>query len=280
MSGFVTIRKYLDPIEAQLDRARLEAEDLPARVVEPTGFNPLLTGAAGGETLGVRAEDVQRAEAILAEPAPDPIEDEEEDDGGPSKVRCPRCELEYCSFDRARVRSLGAAATALTIFALPFMLFSPRRWRCERCEHVWDDPGAGPQKMTRLEPGDPRPVFRLRRAHPGTGAVVGVIAGFVLGMVTGGHWLLVPMIVTAMGGWVVGDLFRADVCSEPKCRTPLPPGVETCPGCQGSLAGRVGSAAEHYAAAADFRRELAEERRRDIARAEHKARKKARKALR
>lgn len=275
MSGFVTIRRYLDPIEAQLDRARLEAADLPALVVEPTGFNPLLTGAAGGVTLGVCAEDIQRAEAILAEPGADPIEEEEEDeDDGAATVRCPRCELEYCSFERPRVRSLGAVATAVTLVALPFMLSSPKRWRCERCEHVWDDPTAGPKRMTRLEPSDPRPVFRLRRARPGTGAIIGLIAGFLLGLVTGGHALIL-MVVTTTGGWVLGDLFRADVCSGPGCRAPLPPETDACPRCKGSIAGRVTSAAEHYAAAADFRRELAGLRAKDVARAKRKAKKKA-----
>lgn len=277
MSGFVTLRRYLDPIEAQLDRARLEAEDLTAQVVEPTGFNPLLTGAAGGVTLGVRAEDIERAEAILAEPAPDPIEDEEED-GGPPRVRCPRCETEYCSFERERVRAHGAATTALAIVASPFMLLSKKRWRCEQCEHVWDDPKAGPQKVTRLAPGDPRPVFRLGRDRSGTGVALGLVAGFFLGLVTGGHWLLLSMIATITGGWVIGRLFRGDVCSEPRCRAALPPGIETCPACKGSLAGRVRSAAEHYAAAADFRRELAEVRAKDAARADRRAKKKAERA--
>ena len=36
----------------------------------------------------------------------------------------------------------------------------------------------------------------------------------------------------------------------------LPPGREDCPRCNGAIAGVVLSAGEHYAAAADFRREL------------------------
>ena len=58
-------------------------------------------------------------------------------------------------------------------------------------------------------------------------------------------------------GCLVGSRIGSDLCSEPTCRAPLPAGAEECPRCKGSVAGAVSSAREHYAAAADFRRELA-----------------------
>src|SRR5215471_15163602 len=94
----VTLRTYLDVIEAELARARLESADIAAIVVEPTAFNPLLTGAAGGVQLRVRGADVEKAEDILADAA---IENADPDDGeGEDVVRCPRCELAYCSYGR------------------------------------------------------------------------------------------------------------------------------------------------------------------------------------
>jgi hypothetical protein len=253
MASFVTIRKYLDPIEAQVDRARLEAENVPARVVEPTTFN-LLTGDAGAVTLVVDSGDADRAERILSDVAPDvahsyrvaATDAREEDDADPDAVRCPRCESEYCSFRRAR---LGGATS----------WGEPARWRCDRCEHVWDDPKEGPNKPTRLGPSDPRPVFRLHRANGGLGFFVGFVSLALLGMVAAALQSIVIAFLALAApviGWIVGGRIAADLCSEPRCRAVLPPATETCPTCKGSVAGRVHSAAEHYAASADFRREL------------------------
>jgi hypothetical protein len=93
----------------------------------------------------------------------------------------------------------------------------------------------------------------------------------VLAVVVGGPLGGVALLGAAFVGWAIGHAIAADVCSEPKCRTPLVPGVETCPGCKGSVAGRVRSAAEHWAAAADFRRELAALHAKDEAKAAKKA---------
>src|SRR4051812_17826827 len=111
MRRLVTIGQYLDTVQAQMDRARLNADGIDAFVTEGAGFNPLVNTAAGGTTLAVRARDVERARAILDQT---PGEAEEED-GGEDKVRCPRCELEYCFYKRARF--LG-------------VIPGPKRWHC------------------------------------------------------------------------------------------------------------------------------------------------------
>ena len=253
MDGHVTLRRYLDPIEAQMDRARLASEGIPARVIEPTAFNPLYTAAAGGVTLDVRAGDATRAELILNDVAVErphgyrvaagQAGEEEED---PDAVRCPACESEYTSFGRAGLRGL----------------LGPRRWRCDRCEHVWDDPSEGPKSITRLGPGDPRPVFRLRRANRGTGMFLGLGAAVLLLLATlilppyAGETMAMLAFAAPIIGWFAGGRIAVDLCSEPRCRARLLPAAETCPACKGSIAGRVRSAAEHHSAAAAFRREL------------------------
>ena len=277
MAGYVTLRKYLDPIEAQLDRARLEAEDIPARVIEPTGFNPALTLAAGGVTLDVRAEDALRAERILAEPGVDlTVGGDDDPDDGPDAVRCPRCELPYCTFERPKLRGLAPGGIGLLhLLAYGLGATASKRWRCQRCEHVWDDPAEGPKTMTRLAPGDPRPVFRLRRAHAGMGVFLGVMGGFFAVILVHGPGAVLLFVAPVLG-WALGRSIGADVCSEPRCREPLSPRAEVCPGCKGSVAGRVRSAAEHYAAAADFRRELAALGARDAEKGKRKLKKKSR----
>jgi hypothetical protein len=279
--GLVTIASYLDLIEAELSRARLASEDIDAVVIEPTGFNPLLTGAAGGVRLQVDESDRIRAEEILAQPPPevDTAADEEDEQGS---VRCPRCELAYCS----HCRMLPGASYAHPLLILG-AVFSPKKWRCARCEHAWDDPNEGPRALTPRLPGDPRPVFRLGRAHPGMGLLlggtVGLFAMLLLGEALGAKWghdsglavmLVWPAAIAA--GWLIGRSLRADYCSEPGCRAEIPPLAETCVKCNGAVAGVIKSASQHYSATADFRRELAALRAADAA--SRKKRKKGRKA--
>jgi hypothetical protein len=258
--GPVTVGAYLDLLEAELARSRLEAEDIDAIVIEPTGFNPLLTAAAGGILLQVDGSDRRRAEEILAQPAPEP-EVEDAEDADESAVRCPRCELTYCSHARA----IPSGGFPHPLLAVGYVV-SRKRWRCQRCEHVWDDPKQGARAMTRLLPGDPRPVFRLQRAHPGMGLLLGGMCGVVVAIVLQGS-LAAPILLVGLAalGWFIGRWFRKDFCSEPQCRAQLLPGAEECPRCKGAIAGSITRASAHYSAAADFRRELAMLRARDAA---------------
>lgn len=253
MAGPVRVGSYFDVVEANLARARLEAEGIDARVVEPAAFNPLLNDAAGGITLEVGALDAAQARTVLAEKGT-PDEDDDDDD----VVRCPRCELQYCGFEHYRLR--GPAAVAGSIFLLlpaAIGLLGPKRWRCHKCEHVWEDPKAGPKRITRSQPGDPLPVFLLRRSSSGMGLFLGFLAGAVSGLFLGspkGGFALVGLSVL---GWLIGQWRVCFVCSEPTCRKPLHLGSEECEACGGSVAGKIDRASEHFSAAADFRREVA-----------------------
>ena len=74
----VTVGRYLEPVAAQLDRSRLEAEGLACHV-QGEGLASLLpTGTLFPILLQVRAADAARAAAILAEtPAAGPADAEE-----------------------------------------------------------------------------------------------------------------------------------------------------------------------------------------------------------
>lgn len=254
----VTVRRYIDPVVAHADAAHLTAAGIQTHVVEASSFNPLLSNSIGGVQLQVGAAEVDRAEEILA--AGGPGASAELDDGeGEGVVRCPRCELAYCSFERPRVLMNAPLPHAALVNVLGAML-GRKRWRCHRCAHVWDDAKEGPAEMTKLEPGDPRPVFRLRRAHAGMGLFVGLIAGFFAALVLAqplGSLAVLVAVIVAGGAWSIGARLRYDVCSEPECRAPLSSDAEECPRCKGAIAGVIQTAEEHYSAAADFRRELA-----------------------
>jgi hypothetical protein len=175
----------------------------------------------------------------------------------------------------------SSAATALAFFAAPLMVLLSKRWHCHKCGHVWDDPKEGPAAMTKLESDDPRPIFRLRRARAGMGLFLG-LAACVLGAPLAAlalprelGALSVVVYLAPVVGWFIGRSLRYDVCSEPSCRTLLSPDREDCPRCKGDIAGVIRSADAHYAAAADFRRELAALRAKDRAAKKKKKRRSA-----
>src|SRR5262249_44353129 len=123
----------------------------------------------------------------------------DEDDGEDGEVRCPRCELAYCYFERSSTDSPLLAAASYA--------FSMKRWHCRKCLYVWDDPDEGPKRMTPLHPDDPRPVFRLRRRHAGTGLFFGGFAAFAVLAIIGvtGVVALAPLIlVLPIAGYVIG----------------------------------------------------------------------------
>ena len=163
MAELVDVGNYHDAVPAELARARLTSNGIQAFVVDSAAFNPLLNDAVGGVRLKVYEEDEARARELLDETL-----DEQDDDE--DVVRCPRCELQYCFYERPRVHSASPAAAGnlLVVVASMFLRFSRKRWSCHKCGHVWDDAKEGPKRMTPLEPGDPRPVFLLRRTSGGT----------------------------------------------------------------------------------------------------------------
>lgn len=272
----VTVATYVDVVEAEMARADLSVIGVHAFVFEPTGFGH----TAGGTRLMVRDADVGTAQAHLADQRRASATrglQEEAEEADPDAVRCPRCELAYASYGRPKLWTPRNSSSLLFLVFFPAIailfpfarLFQAKRYRCEKCFFVWDDPKQGAKKRTPLAAGDPRPVFRLRRGSPGMGLFLGAGAGWLVVMVA----MVNPGVVllASLVGWTIGRSITKDVCSEPSCRAPLPPDVTDCPACHGTIAGVIGSAHEHYSEAADVRRELA---------AAHakRARKKSRKA--
>ncbi|HTJ80306.1 MAG TPA: hypothetical protein VL400_01250 [Polyangiaceae bacterium] len=259
----VVVRTFSDSVEAGLARSTLASEGIHAWVTESLGYNPALSSAIGGTELKVRLSDAERAQALLdrVDRTRVSIEEDDEPEG---TIRCPRCELPYCFFEKPRLAS--AQSSLLGVAGLVFAVFAPRRWRCHKCLHVWDDPKAGPARPTPLPEDAPRPVFRLRRPHVGMGVFAGWLAGTAGLLVVEGPAALRLMVGGMVLGGVVGSFFGSDVCSEPSCRGPLARDLTTCPKCHGGIAGRVASAPEHFAASADFRRELALTEAREAAR--------------
>jgi len=78
----VVIAAYNSPIEAQLARSRLEAEDIPADLVDEhtVSIGTHLALAVGGVKVRVLEGDVERAQALLAQVGEFQLVDNDEDD--------------------------------------------------------------------------------------------------------------------------------------------------------------------------------------------------------
>ncbi len=253
MSDMVTVGSYLDPMDVQFARLHLEEHGIRAAVVETSNFDPTLIGVSGGIRLQVAEKDELQARTLLRALANERTEIDPDADAG--EVRCPRCELAYCFFEPPSLRGVAPGATELGVFVAAILRFGPKRWTCHKCGHRWDDPNEGPKRPTVLKPGDPRPVFRLKRSAPGMGAFMGFMvgAGFVL---ASGFAPILVLPAAALLGYLIGNSLNRDVCSEPSCRKQLPAHAETCEGCGGFVAGEIRRAAEHFAEAAEARREI------------------------
>lgn len=267
----VTIRTYGDALSAETDRASLEGAGIHAVVIEGMSFNPMLAAATGAVRLQVAAGDVEEANEVLGVAS---VEEAAADEEGRGVVRCPRCELAYCDFERPRMRNVPPTIGFLLLPAM--YVFGEKRWRCQKCLHVWDDPREGPREITRLRDGDPRPIFRLRRSRAGFGTFLGVVAGVAVVIAWTSRATPLVIALTAFVGAMIGRVFKHEVCSVPDCRTPLPPvadaAEDVCPGCKGTVSGVVFQTSEHYAEAAAARRALAELHAADDARRARKRR--------
>ncbi|MEZ4311166.1 MAG: DUF2007 domain-containing protein [Polyangiaceae bacterium] len=244
----VTVATRSSALEAEMAREYLKDHGIVAFSHEAASFNPILNEIAGGARVLVRAADEVRARSLLARAAKAIPEDDEVDD----EVRCPRCELTYCFHETAfqQLRREGTRAGGLALlFAL--LAVSRPRWRCGKCLHVWDDEHEGPRRRTALHPDDPRPVFRWRRRHPGTGLFFGLVVGFLAGAALAGanvspYFSLPVLLLPPIVGWFLGRRSVRDICSEPSCRAALPQGAHECPACGGAIAGVIERPHEHY----------------------------------
>ena len=128
----VTIKSFSLPWEADLARATLEAQGIPAVVADAhtVSMNWLWSNAIGGVKLQVPEKFIEAATKALAfRPEPSPSDSQEEIDA----PTCPRCGNRNSTIIR-----LGRRWTFLTwlLFDIP-LFFPPKRCKCLKCGEVW-----------------------------------------------------------------------------------------------------------------------------------------------
>jgi hypothetical protein len=100
------------------------------------------------------------------------------------------------------------------------------------------------------------PIFRVR--HRATvrwaafGMPIGIVAAIVVGRLTM-DWSAVYLLLAApLAGALLGRRRTHDRCSEPECTWVIPDDATTCPGCGGSVAGRIKHPNQRLAAREDL----------------------------
>ena len=128
----VTVARYSFPWEAQVNRARLEAEGIPAFVADEQTINMqwLYSDALGGVRLQVPSSCEQQARALLSEDRSDELDACQASE----QPQCPRCSTALQS------RQRGRRWAFLIFIGLHFPLFPTRNiLHCEHCGY--EQPG-------------------------------------------------------------------------------------------------------------------------------------------
>ena len=87
------------------------------------------------------------------------------------------------------------------------------------------------------------PVFRMKRTRAGMAGFIGLFVAMVpmIALAVKGYaGLAVGVLVgTSLACAVLGSRMRRDECADSRCNRFLPPGIERCPGCGGTIAGTL-----------------------------------------
>jgi Putative prokaryotic signal transducing protein len=131
--NLVTIRRYRDLSEAIVARGVVESAGIFCFLKDENliRLDWQVSNMIGGIRLQVAAEDVEAAEAVLAQPVPDSISIP--DQPGFEQPRCPRCGSSDISWER---RGRKMALVSLFLFSLPLPRGS-ESWRCSNCGLRW-----------------------------------------------------------------------------------------------------------------------------------------------
>jgi len=121
---------------------------------------------------------------------------------------------------------------------------------------TWEQESTDPIETVGSNAG--RPVFRLGQSRALYRALLGFLIAFVpsLAALRFGQPALAGLLAAGglVAGCKVGSRERFDTCSDPGCDVVLVPGVETCPGCGGIVAGAIRTRDERLDAAEEFER--------------------------
>jgi hypothetical protein len=135
----ITLESFTDPLEANVLRALLESEGIPAFVADEqqVWMNWYLSHALGGAKLQVPAEHERAARAVLAAYRAGEYQRALEEQRGLDPLACPRCGCR----ERVAVRANASRGLAILAWSLAQTPFPPRQvgMRCAACGEALED---------------------------------------------------------------------------------------------------------------------------------------------
>jgi hypothetical protein len=131
----VVVATFTSPWEAELSRARLEADGFAAVLADENlvRLDWFVSCAVGGVKVLVPASEAAAARAVLEQAAELPEIGLATDDDLAAEHCCPACGSANLAFERF---SRGGFVGSLLLLGFPLPIPKPR-WRCGRCGEVW-----------------------------------------------------------------------------------------------------------------------------------------------
>ncbi len=132
-----TVAKFLDPWEAYIVRARLEADGIPASVAfaQHAIVNWPMSLALGGTLVQVPAEFLGPARKILADYEAGILEGELNEVTGLQREHCPRCGSTNFKRTMQLRKRVYAILVVLLVAAFPAKRST---FICQNCGHRWE----------------------------------------------------------------------------------------------------------------------------------------------
>ncbi len=145
--NLVTVRRYRDLSEAIVARAVVESAGIYCFLKDENlvRLDWQISNLIGGIRLQVAADDLEAAQAVLAQPVPDSISIP--DQPGFRQPRCPRCTSTDISWER---HSRKMALVSLFLLSLPLPRGS-ESWHCSSCDLRWVEEDDHPASTSREE---------------------------------------------------------------------------------------------------------------------------------
>jgi len=132
----VTFRTYYDPILAQIERTKLEDNDIPCFIADENiaGMNLLFNNAFGGIKLKVFERDIKQCEAILGtDEAIITDETPETEEEAVATVTCPHCGSANVRYGDATEKKYGWLSIIIAFVFAAFPFYSRKAWHCFNC---------------------------------------------------------------------------------------------------------------------------------------------------
>ncbi len=172
--ALVTLRTYINPIDAELARTQLDLAGIEAAVQDQhlVSIQWLYSNAIGGVKVKVDEEDLSAAREILDQENSAALADLPESEFSLADGDlCPVCESS--AVHHSRVQRNAAAVSLAT--GLPFLAWR-RHWVCENCGHSWKSTPPAPLENSR-ETTDAERSVQTRDRYPIVYAALAALTG-------------------------------------------------------------------------------------------------------